>query len=98
MKHDTIASTNSMMTAWAGPWGISFAANLTPDKETGIGEWSEEEITMFMLDGMLPDGDYAGGAMSDVIDHNTAHLTEDDRRAIAKYLKSLPPIPRQPDD
>jgi hypothetical protein len=36
--------------------------------------------------------------MSDVIDHNTAHLTEDDRRAIAKYLKSLPPIPRQPDD
>jgi mono/diheme cytochrome c family protein len=72
--------------------------NITPDPKQGIGEWSEEEITMFMLDGMLPDGDYAGGAMSDVIDHNTAHLTEDDRRAIAKYLKSLPPIPRQPDD
>jgi hypothetical protein len=29
-------------TAYAGPWGVSFAANLTPDKETGLGSWTEE--------------------------------------------------------
>jgi hypothetical protein len=31
------AATN---TAWSGPWGISFTANLTPDKETGLGKWT----------------------------------------------------------
>jgi len=36
-----MALTNPMLTAWAGPWGVSFAINLTPDKETGIAEWSE---------------------------------------------------------
>src|SRR6186997_1044017 len=30
------------MTAWAGPWGVSFAANLTPDRNTGLGIWTEE--------------------------------------------------------
>jgi len=30
------------MTAWAGPWGISYAANLTSDKEMGLGAWDEE--------------------------------------------------------
>src|SRR5688572_15269764 len=30
------------MTAWGGPWGVSFTANLTPDKETGLGKWTEE--------------------------------------------------------
>ncbi len=36
--------TNDLM-AWLGPWGVSFAANLTPDEETGMGTWTEE---MFM--------------------------------------------------
>jgi hypothetical protein len=37
----TVAATN---TAWAGPWGVSFTANLTPDKETGIGSWTAENF------------------------------------------------------
>ncbi len=37
-----LALINPMLTAWAGPWGVSFATNLTPDQETGIGEWTEE--------------------------------------------------------
>jgi len=40
-QRNVLATTNEMGTAWAGPWGVSFAANLTPDKETGIAEWSE---------------------------------------------------------
>ena len=37
----TVAATN---TAFAGPWGVSFTANLTPDKETGLGDWTEEQF------------------------------------------------------
>src|SRR5262245_58464067 len=37
-----ISATSWDTTAWAGPWGISYAANLTPDENTGIGSWSEE--------------------------------------------------------
>jgi hypothetical protein len=40
---------------------------------------------------MLPDGDFTGGAMSDVIEDNTSHLTPEDRLAIATYLLSLTP-------
>src|SRR5262245_44741573 len=40
-QRNVIATANDMGTAWAGPWGVSFASNLTPDRETGIAEWSE---------------------------------------------------------
>ena len=40
-KRNTLFTANDTVTAFAGPWGVSFAANLTPDKETGIEEWSE---------------------------------------------------------
>lgn len=42
------AATN---TAWAGPWGVSFTANLTPDKETGLGAWSEQEFVRALKTG-----------------------------------------------
>ena len=38
-------------TAWAGPWGVSFTANLTPDKETGLGAWSKEEFVQAIKTG-----------------------------------------------
>jgi len=43
-----VAATN---TAWAGPWGVSFTANLTPDKETGLGNWTEEMFIATMRTG-----------------------------------------------
>jgi mono/diheme cytochrome c family protein len=67
--------------------------NITPDDATGIGRWSVSDITYFLESGMLPDGDFAGGAMGAVIDDNTRHLSDEDRKAIAVYLKSLPPLP-----
>ena len=65
--------------------------NITPDKEAGIGRWSEREIELFLEMGMLPDGDFTGGSMSPVIDDNTSQLTDEDRRAIGVYLKSVTP-------
>jgi mono/diheme cytochrome c family protein len=52
--------------------------------------WSEKDIASFLADGMNPAGDFAGGAMADVI-RNTALLTVADRTAIATYIASLPP-------
>ena len=43
------ASTN---TAFAGPWGVSFTANLTPDKETGLGDWTEDMFIKTMRTGL----------------------------------------------
>lgn len=56
---------------------------------TGIGAWAREDILLFLQIGMQPDGDFVGGNMSPVID-NTAELTLEDQRAIARYLESLP--------
>lgn len=67
--------------------------NITPDRNTGIGRWSESDIEFFLDIGMLPDGDFTGGSMGPVISDNTSHLTTDDRRAIAVYLRSLTPLP-----
>lgn len=66
--------------------------NLTPDEADGIGDWSASDIETFLEIGMLPDGDFAGAGMGEVIDENTSQLTADDRRAIATYLRSLPPL------
>ena len=49
-------------------------------------QWSNEDLEIYLADGMTPDGDFAGGEMVDVIDHSTSKLTENDRKAIATYL------------
>jgi mono/diheme cytochrome c family protein len=59
----------------------------------GIHDWSVEDITGMLEIGLLPDGDFAGGAMTDVIEDNTSMLTDADREAIATYLKSLASAP-----
>lgn len=66
--------------------------NITPDRATGIGSWSVDDIATLLKDGQQPDFDFVGGAMGEVVD-GTAKLTDADRRAIAVYLKSLTPIP-----
>jgi mono/diheme cytochrome c family protein len=76
-----------------GPDGKT-VPNITPDPETGIGNWSEEDITTLLKTGQTPEFDFVGGAMGEVV-RNTSRLDDSDRRAIAVYLKSLPPIHSQ---
>lgn len=75
-------------TAWAGPWGISYSSNLTPDRETGIGAWNEK-----MFADSMRTGKHAG------IGRNLLppmprypELTNEDLHAIFVYLKSVPPV------
>ena len=77
-----------------GPEGAAMP-NITPEPDTGIGQWSEEEIADYLASGNKPDGDVAGGLMAEVIEGTLAgykDLTKADRLAVARYLKTVPPV------
>lgn len=74
-----------------GPEG-EFAPNITPDEETGIGDWAVVDLTDFLQSGIKPDGDDVQGLMGLVIEHGFTDLTPEDLEAMAVYVKSLPPI------
>jgi mono/diheme cytochrome c family protein len=74
-----------------GPDGGS-VPNITPDKETGIGGWSEDDIDTLLSLGMTPDGDFVGAGMGEVVSNSTSKLTPADRAALIAYLKSLPAV------
>jgi mono/diheme cytochrome c family protein len=71
-----------------GVWGLK-APDITQSPKSGIGGWSEDDIASLLKDGGTPDGDFVGGAMAEIV-RNTARLTDEDRRAIAVYLKTVP--------
>ena len=68
------------------------APNITSDPRSGIGNWSVDDIVTMLTDGTTPVFDEVGGTMAEIV-RNTAQLSEEDRRAIAVYLKSVPPQP-----
>jgi hypothetical protein len=78
------------MTAWVGPWGVSYSANLTPDENTGIGLWTEDMFVEAMRSGKHM------GAGRPILPPMPwmfiANLTLEDQKAIFAYLKSLKPI------
>jgi mono/diheme cytochrome c family protein len=63
--------------------------NITPDKETGIGNWTSEQIVAAVQTGKRPDGRTLAPIMPS---HAFSNLTADDAMAIAAFLKSLPPV------
>jgi hypothetical protein len=78
-------------TAYAGPWGVSFAANLTPDKVSGLGSvWDEARFIKAMRTGrhfgearpILPPMPWQG----------LSQATDDDLKSIWAYLQSIPPV------
>jgi hypothetical protein len=71
--------------------GTFVGRNLTPDKETGIGNWTSQEIITAIQTGVRPDG----RTLAPVMPWRAfANLTKDDATAIVSYLKSLPPVHR----
>jgi len=78
------------MTAWAGPWGISYAANLTPDTNTGLGIWTEDMFIQAMRTGKHM------GAGRPILPpmpwQAAANLGDDDLKAIFAYLRTVKPV------
>ena len=79
------------MTAAAGPWGVSFAANLTPD-QSGIGTWTEEQFKKALTQGKFKGLDGARILLPPMPWFNFTELKDEDTKAIFAYLKSLPPV------
>ena len=78
------------LTGWAGPWGISFARNLTPDVGTGLGSWTEDIFIKAIRTGKDM------GERRDILPPMPwpfySKMKDDDLKAIFAYLQSLPPI------
>ena len=87
---------NEHLTAAVGPWGVSFSANLTPDVETGTGDWTVDEFMDAIRTGthrgigrpILPPMPW----------FNLLMATDEDLQAIFAYLQSIPPIENQVPD
>jgi hypothetical protein len=83
----SMAATN---TAFSGPWGTSYVANITSDKETGIGGWTEKQFIQTMKTGKHQ------GAGRPILPpmgwQNLAAATDDDLKSIFAYLQSTPPV------
>jgi mono/diheme cytochrome c family protein len=85
-----LAATVATMTAWSGPWGISFTANLTPDRETGLGAWTEQNFIDTMRTGrhmgrgrpILPPMPW----------EMYGKLTDQDLKAVFAYLRTIPAV------
>ncbi len=84
-----------MLTAWAGPWGVSFAVNLTPDRETGIGEWNEEMFIKAMRTGKHQGQPNGRDILPPMPWPDLKDLTDGDLKAIWAYLRSVPPVKNQ---
>lgn len=69
--------------------GVFVGSNITPDKETGVGSWTREQIVTAIQGGRRPDGRMLAPIMPW---HAFAQLTADDATAIAAFLQSLDPV------
>jgi len=109
MKFDTTWTNKGFsifypdLTASAGPWGVSFAGNLTPDV-TGIGTWTEEQFKKALTEGKFKGLDGSRMLLPPMPWFNLTELKNEDVSAIFAYLKSIPlvqnvvPAPILPDE
>jgi mono/diheme cytochrome c family protein len=72
--------------------GVFVGSNLTPDKRTGLGTWTDQQIVTALTTGKTPGGRVLAPVMPW---HAYANLTKPDALAIVDYLKSLPPVSHQ---
>lgn len=94
-------AVSATFTAWRGPWGTSFTANLTPDDETGLGTWDTETFIA-----TIRNGRHMGRGrplLPPMPAPNYAKMTDEDLSSIFAYLQTLPaianrvPPPRPPE-
>lgn len=79
------------LTAAAGPWGVSFAGNLTPD-ETGLGDWTEEQFKRALTKGMYKGLEGGRMMLPPMPWQNYRNMKDEDIHAMFMYLKSIQPV------
>lgn len=88
--------TSMDLTMWAGPWGVSFPINLTPDGPTGIGNWTPDIFIKAMRTGKHMG--YGRPILPPMPWFSVAVLNDNDLKALFAYLRSIPPIKNQVPD
>lgn len=78
-------------TAYVGPWGTSYAANLTPDP-TGLGGWTEEQFMKAVREGKYKGMDDTRPLLPPMPWPIFAHVPDEDIKAMFAYLQSIPPV------
>ncbi|HEX4440643.1 MAG TPA: diheme cytochrome c-553 [Thermoanaerobaculia bacterium] len=90
LSQSWVAVGSQDFTAWAGPWGVSYAMNLTPDENTGIGSWSEATFVQAMKTGRHM------GASRPILPpmpwQSYGQLTDEDLKSIYAFLRTLPAV------
>ena len=85
-----LAAIGATFTSFSGPWGTSFTRNLTPEKETGLGDWTVEEFIATMKTGR--ERGKGRPVLPPMPVQNLRQLSDQDIRALFAYLQSLPPV------
>ena len=86
---DTTRRLSGSELGWEGPWGVTYPRNLTPDAETGLGNYSADDIVRAIRTGQRLDG---SPMLPPMPWPNYAQMTDEDLQAVAAYLKSLPAV------
>ena len=79
------------LTAWVGPWGISYAANITSDS-TGIGNWHEDQFILCLREGKFKGLATSRSLLPPMPWDNYRQMNDDELKAIFAYLKSTKPV------
>ena len=92
MERNAMALVNPMMTAWGGPWGVSFTQNLTPDDSTGLGEWTEEAFIAAIRTGKHQGQPNGRMILPPMPWEMYKEATDKDLKAIWAFLGTIPAI------
>ena len=92
MQQGIFILTSTQMTAFSGPFGTSFSSNLTPDKETGLGEWTEKMFIQAMRTGLHQGIEGNRKIFPPMPTKHYAQMNDEDLKAIWAYLRTIKPV------
>ena len=92
MQQNIFILTSPQMSAFSGPFGTSFASNLTPDKETGLGEWTEKMFIDAMRTGHHQGNKSNRKIFPPMATKHYAQMNDADLKAIWAYLRTIKPV------
>ncbi|WP_410016609.1 c-type cytochrome [Sodalis sp. C49] len=75
-----------------GSLGSWYAPNITPDRNSGIGDWSDADLTQYLMTGHVSGKAQAAGPMAEAIEHSLQYLSDADIRAMVAYLRQIPAV------
>lgn len=75
-----------------GSLGSWYAPNITSDKVSGIGNWTQDELVTYLKTGHLAGKAQAAGPMAEAIEHSLQHLSDSDLKALSAYILQVPPV------